>query len=99
MTAPQAPAVPVSIADGSADIKARASTAQQRAAQAADAELMRLDLQIGRALLCRQSSLGWGNKVIARQASKPLLNSLSFVQQLTRELASERCGLPEEPQS
>lgn len=61
-----ATAIPADYADWLADIKTRVSAARQRAALAANAELIRLYWQIGRDILQRQSSQGWGSKVIDR---------------------------------
>jgi predicted nuclease of restriction endonuclease-like (RecB) superfamily len=69
MTAPNLPALPAGYTDWLADIKARVSAARQRAVFAANAELMRLYWQIGRDILERQASQGWGSKVIDRLAS------------------------------
>jgi predicted nuclease of restriction endonuclease-like (RecB) superfamily len=51
-----------------ADIKTRVVAARQRAALAANAELVQLYWQIGRDILQRQSAQGWGSKVIERLA-------------------------------
>ncbi|MEY2333277.1 PDDEXK nuclease domain-containing protein [Acidithiobacillus ferrianus] len=61
-------AIPADYADWLADIKTRVATARQRAALAANAELIRLYWQIGRDILQRQSAQGWGSKVIERLA-------------------------------
>jgi predicted nuclease of restriction endonuclease-like (RecB) superfamily len=61
-------AVPADYADWLADIKARVASARQRAALAANAELIRLYWQIGRDILERQARQGWGSKVIERLA-------------------------------
>jgi predicted nuclease of restriction endonuclease-like (RecB) superfamily len=50
------------------DIKTRVSAARQRAALAANAELIALYWQIGRDILHRQAQQGWGSKVIERLA-------------------------------
>jgi predicted nuclease of restriction endonuclease-like (RecB) superfamily len=60
--------VPAGYADWLAEIKARVTAARQRAVLAANAELMRLYWQIGRDILDRQASQGWGAKVIERLA-------------------------------
>jgi predicted nuclease of restriction endonuclease-like (RecB) superfamily len=49
-----------------ADLKSRVQTARQRAALAANTELLRLYWRIGRDILERQSDQGWGAKVIDR---------------------------------
>lgn len=69
MSSPQLPSVPAGYTDWLADIKARVSTARQRAVLAANAELMRLYWQIGSDILERQANQGWGSKVIDRLAS------------------------------
>ena len=50
------------------DIKSRVVAARQRAALAANAELIQLYWQIGRDILERQAQQGWGSKVIERLA-------------------------------
>ena len=67
MSKESAPA-PADYADWLADIKARVVAARQRAALAANAELIRLYWQIGRDILERQARQGWGSKVIERLA-------------------------------
>lgn len=69
MSSPLLPSAPAGYTDWLADIKARVSAARQRAVLAANAELMRLYWQIGRDILERQASQGWGSKVIDRLAS------------------------------
>lgn len=69
MTSTQAPVIPVGYTDWLAEIKARVATARQRAVLAANAELMHLYWQIGRDILDRQASQGWGSKVIDRLAA------------------------------
>jgi len=59
---------PSDYADWLAEIKARIVAARQRAALAANAELIQLYWQIGRDILQRQSAQGWGSKVIERLA-------------------------------
>jgi predicted nuclease of restriction endonuclease-like (RecB) superfamily len=61
-------AIPADYADWLADIKTRVTSARQRAALAANAELIGLYWQIGRDILQRQSAQGWGSKVIERLA-------------------------------
>jgi predicted nuclease of restriction endonuclease-like (RecB) superfamily len=61
-------AIPPDYADWLADIKTRVVTARQRAALAANAELIQLYWQIGRDILERQTAQGWGSKVIERLA-------------------------------
>lgn len=51
-----------------ADLKGRIHTAQQRATLAVNRELVLLYWQIGRDILARQASQGWGAKVIERLA-------------------------------
>ena len=60
--------IPADYADWLADIKTRVTAARQRAALAANAELIRLYWQIGRDILERQAQQGWGSKVIERLA-------------------------------
>ncbi|MEJ7138496.1 PDDEXK nuclease domain-containing protein [Amphibiibacter pelophylacis] len=62
-------AVPRDYADWLADIKARVATARQRAALAANAELIRLYWHIGNDILQRQQTATWGDKVLQRLAS------------------------------
>ena len=59
---------PEGYADWLADLKGRIHTAQQRATLAVNRELVLLYWQIGRDILARQASLGWGAKVIDRLA-------------------------------
>ena len=61
-------AIPADYANWLADIKTRVVAARQRAALAANAELIRLYWQIGHDILLRQSAQGWGSKVIERLA-------------------------------
>lgn len=68
MSTPNLSAIPAGYTDWLADIKARVTAARQRAALAANAELIRLYWQIGRDILDRQASQGWGAKVIERLA-------------------------------
>ncbi|MBP1628349.1 MAG: hypothetical protein H6Q00_2824 [Holophagaceae bacterium] len=51
------------------ELKGRIRTAQNRAALAVNAELVRLYWEIGRTILERQASEGWGAKVVDRLAS------------------------------
>jgi predicted nuclease of restriction endonuclease-like (RecB) superfamily len=60
--------VPAGYADWLAQIKARVTVARQRAVLAANTDLMQLYWQIGRDILDRQASQGWGAKVIERLA-------------------------------
>ena len=62
-------AIPTDYADWLADIKARVATVRQRAALAANAELIQLYWQIGRDILERQQSAQWGDKVLDRLSS------------------------------
>ena len=62
------PAIPAGYANWLSDIKARVAAARQRAALAANAELITLYWQIGRDILERQAVQGWGSKVIERLA-------------------------------
>ena len=57
---------PGGYADWLAELKTRIHTAQQRAAQAVNRELVLLYWQIGRDILERQVEQGWGAKVIER---------------------------------
>lgn len=59
---------PADYADWLADIKTRVAAARQRAALAANSELIQLYWQIGRDILERQARQGWGSKVIERLA-------------------------------
>ena len=59
---------PEGYADWLADLKGRIHTAQQRATLAVNRELVLLYWQIGRDILARQASQGWGAKVIDRLA-------------------------------
>jgi predicted nuclease of restriction endonuclease-like (RecB) superfamily len=60
--------VPAGYPDWLRDLKTRIHTAQQRAALAVNRELVLLYWQIGRDILARQASQGWGAKVIERLA-------------------------------
>lgn len=62
------PALPADYAAWLADIKTRVTVSRQRAALAANAELIELYWHIGRDILQRQSDQGWGSKVIDRLA-------------------------------
>ena len=59
---------PEGYADWLLDLKTRIHTAQQRATLAVNRELVLLYWQIGRDILARQASQGWGAKVIDRLA-------------------------------
>ena len=59
---------PAGYADWLLELKTRIHTAQQRAALAVNRELVLLYWQIGRDILARQASQGWGAKVIERLA-------------------------------
>lgn len=59
---------PAGYADWLAELKTRIHTAQQRATLAVNRELVLLYWQIGRDILARQASQGWGAKVIERLA-------------------------------
>lgn len=59
---------PEGYADWLADLKGRIHTAQQRATLAVNRELVLLYWQIGRDILARQATQGWGAKVIERLA-------------------------------
>ena len=61
-------AVPEGYADWLQDLKTRIHSAQQRATLAVNRELVLLYWQIGRDILARQASQGWGAKVIERLA-------------------------------
>ena len=52
-----------------AEIKQRIQTARSRAALAVNSELIRLYWEIGRTLLQRRDSEGWGSRVVDRLAS------------------------------
>jgi len=60
--------VPEGYADWLAELKGRIHLAQQRATLAVNRELVLLYWQIGRDILARQASQGWGAKVIDRLA-------------------------------
>lgn len=60
--------VPEGYADWLAELKGRIHSAQQRATLAVNRELVLLYWQIGRDILTRQASQGWGAKVIDRLA-------------------------------
>lgn len=60
--------VPEGYANWLGELKQRIHSAQQRAAQAVNRELVLLYWQIGRDILQRQAEQGWGAKVIARLA-------------------------------
>jgi predicted nuclease of restriction endonuclease-like (RecB) superfamily len=59
---------PPDYAEWLAGLKSRIHSAQQRATQAVNRELVLLYWQIGRDILARQSAQGWGAKVIDRLA-------------------------------
>ena len=59
---------PEGYTDWLVELKARIHTAQQRATLAVNRELVLLYWQIGRDILARQASQGWGAKVIERLA-------------------------------
>jgi hypothetical protein len=59
---------PSGYTDWLAELKTRIHSAQQRAVFAVNQELVLLYWQIGRDILARQSSQGWGAKVIERLA-------------------------------
>lgn len=61
-------ALPTDYAAWLADIKGRVVVARQRAALAANAELIQLYWQLGHDILERQARQGWGSKVIERLA-------------------------------
>lgn len=61
-------AIPADYADWLTDIKTRVTAARQRAALAANSELIKLYWQIGQDILQRQVAQGWGSKVIERLA-------------------------------
>lgn len=60
--------IPADYADWLSNIKTRVTAARQRAALAANAELVQLYWQIGHELLQRQQSTQWGDKVLDRLA-------------------------------
>ena len=62
------PALPEGYADWLTQLKTDIARAQQRAALAVNAELVRLYGRIGRDILQRQEARGWGAKVIERLA-------------------------------
>ncbi|WP_205771955.1 DUF1016 N-terminal domain-containing protein [Aggregatibacter actinomycetemcomitans] len=58
--------IPADYAQWLVDIKSRILTARQKAALAVNAELVSLYWHIGRDILQRQATQGWGSKVIDR---------------------------------
>lgn len=62
----QPTAIPADYADWLADLKTRVAAARQRAALAANAELVMLYWQIGHEILQRQKTANWGDKVLDR---------------------------------
>ena len=67
-TTPTQPDLPAGYADWLRQIKQDIAHARQRAALAVNAELVQLYGRIGREILARQESQGWGAKVIDRLA-------------------------------
>lgn len=61
--------IPADYADWLSNIKTRVAAARQRAALAANAELVQLYWQIGHELVQRQQAAQWGDKVLDRLAS------------------------------
>lgn len=61
--------IPADYAHWLADLKQRVTAARQRAALAANAELVELYWQIGSEILQRQKTASWGDKVLDRLAS------------------------------
>lgn len=61
--------VPAGYAELLAELKARVRATQFRAARAANTEVLRLYWSIGREILDRQHSVGWGGKVVERLAA------------------------------
>ncbi len=61
-------APPSGYTDWLAELKTHIQTAQQRATRAVNCELVLLYWQIGRDILARQATQGWGAKVIERLA-------------------------------
>jgi len=61
--------MPDGYAEWLVDVKARVRATQFRAAQAANVEVIRLYWSIGRDILDRQETLGWGAKVIDQLAA------------------------------
>ncbi|MCK7578593.1 MAG: DUF1016 N-terminal domain-containing protein [Chromatiales bacterium] len=61
--------IPADYADWLSNIKNRVAAARQRAALAANAELVQLYWQIGHELLQRQQAAQWGDKMLDRLAS------------------------------
>lgn len=62
-------AFPADYANWLADLKQRVAAARQRAALAANAELVTLYWQIGNGILQRQRTANWGDRVLDRLAS------------------------------
>ena len=62
------PALPVGYADWLARLKGQITQARQRASLSVNSELVQLYGRIGRDILERQQSEGWGAKVIDRLA-------------------------------
>ena len=69
MTSKPISKLPAGYASWLAELKTRIAGARQRAALSVNQEQIRLYWQIGRDILERQSSQGWGAKVIDRLAS------------------------------
>ncbi len=75
--------LPTDYPDFLSDLKERIRAAQGRAALAVNRELVLLYWQIGRDILARQQSLGWGSKVIDRLA-RDLKSAFPEMQGLSR---------------
>ena len=60
--------IPIGYAEWLVGLKVRVAAARQRAALAANAELVALYWQIGQGILQRQVSEAWGAKVIDRKS-------------------------------
>lgn len=60
---------PEGYAEFIADLKERVRSAQFRTSRAVNTELLRLYWSVGRDILDRQKSAGWGGKVVARIAA------------------------------
>lgn len=69
MTSKDIDPTPAGYAELLADLKARVRATQFRAARAANAEVLRLYWSIGKDILDRQETAGWGSKVVSKLAA------------------------------
>lgn len=89
-------AIPEGYAPWLADLKSRITNARQRAALSVNQEQIRLYWQIGREILERQQTQGWGAKVIDRlasdlQAAFPEIKGFSASNLKYMRFFAERC--------